>query len=187
VARVNGMARGGSGVQPAVAALLVEMLNRGVHPVVPGIGSIGASDICQLAHVGLVVMGEGTAEHRGRTGSGAEALGWAGLDPLILGPKDGPGADDVEDDSTNALLGAQRVAAMAEDLRLVLAIEALVAAQAVEAANPARIGDGPGLVLAAVRDRVPALVEDRPCGPDIEEVAAEVLTAGLAARVAALA
>jgi histidine ammonia-lyase len=415
VARVNAMARGGSGVQPSIVHLLVDMLNLGVHPQIPGTGSIGASDLCQLAHVGLVVMGEGTASFEGRGGSGSEALGWAGLAPVTLGPKDGlalcsanavsagvaalalaavddlhwllhavvatsfegfranttplrpkvlaarpapgqaasaallcrllsggllldagagrrlqdpfsfrcaaqvhgtlriasefalpavaaelngaadnplvlmsgdepaartpsdgaagelisngnfhtpalalaldtlalalaqsaalslaraqrlmsarlsglpanlgregpgssgfaavvktgqallaeirhlaaptsidprSGAEDVEDDSTNAVLGAQRVTGIVERLRLVVAIEALVATQALELAGPERVGIGPAHVVGAVRARVPALDEDRPCGRDIETVAADVLTPELAAQLAALA
>jgi len=89
VVRCNGMAHGGSGVQVAVAEQLVEMLNRGVHPVVPEMGSTGVSDLCQLAHIGLVVFGEGAAEVAGETTSGADALARAGLQRVALGPKDG--------------------------------------------------------------------------------------------------
>lgn len=89
LARVNGMAFGGSGVQPGVLELLVGMLNAGVHPVVPETGSIGVSDLNQMAHAGLVVAGEGRAELRGETVDGATALRRAGLAPLALGPKDG--------------------------------------------------------------------------------------------------
>jgi histidine ammonia-lyase len=430
LARANSMAHGGSGVQPAIVDLLVAMLNRGVHPQIPGTGSIGASDLCLLAHVGLVVMGEGAATYDppaapgvadSRLGSGGEVLGWAGLSPVTLGPKDGlalcsansvtagvaalavagaedlyvlthavaatsfegfrantspldprvaharpapgqadsaallrsllaggrllpavdgaagsgpsgpaaarrlqdpisfrsvaqvhgslraaldfvapaldaelngsadnplvalfddgdqdplggelisngnfhvpalalaldtlalalaqtgalslarvqrllstrmsglpanlapeglgrsgfaaviktgqalmaeirqlagptsidprSGAEDVEDDSTNAPLGAGRVTAIVEGLRLVLAVEALVATQAVELAAPDSIGVGAGLVAAAVRAQVPALDEDRPCGPDIEAIGSSVLTASLAAEAAKL-
>lgn len=89
LARVNGIAFGGSGVQPGVFELLVGLLNAGVHPVVPETGSIGASDLNQMAHVGLIVAGEGRAELRGDTVDGATALRRAGLAPLTLGPKDG--------------------------------------------------------------------------------------------------
>ena len=89
LARVNGIAGGGSGVQPAVARLLVDLLNAGVTPVVPEVGSIGSSDLCQAAHIGLVVIGEGRAELDGEVLDGAEALRRAGLVPVRLGPKDG--------------------------------------------------------------------------------------------------
>ncbi|MBA2813084.1 histidine ammonia-lyase [Streptomyces sp. KM273126] len=89
LARVNGIAGGGSGVRPEIPRLLVAMLNTGVHPVLPEVGSIGASDLCQMAHVGLVVIGEGRAEFGGTVLDGAEALRRAGLAPAALGPKDG--------------------------------------------------------------------------------------------------
>lgn len=88
-ARLNSFAHGGSGVQPAVASLLLDMLNAGVHPRIPGTGSVGASDLCLLAHVAQVVMGEGFAEYQGEVLSGGEALARAGLRPAALGPKDG--------------------------------------------------------------------------------------------------
>lgn len=87
--RANQMALGGSGAEPAVAERLVALLNAGVHPEVPSIGSIGAADLCQMAHVGLTLIGEGNAEHAGTLLPAAEALAQAGLTPLTLGPKDG--------------------------------------------------------------------------------------------------
>jgi histidine ammonia-lyase len=89
LARLNGLCAGGSGASPHVAELLAEMLNAGVHPVVPRSGSIGSGDLCLLAHVGLVVMGEGEAELGGDRLTGAEALRRAGLEPAALGPGDG--------------------------------------------------------------------------------------------------
>lgn len=114
-ARCNEMAHGGSGVQPAVAEQLAAMLNRGVHPVVPEFGSTGISDLCQLAHVGLVVFGEGTAEVGGEVMAGAEALARAGLRPVPPGPKDGLALC-----SSNAL-GAGLAALVHEDADAVLA------------------------------------------------------------------
>jgi histidine ammonia-lyase len=123
LARLNSLAHGGSGVQVAVAALLRDMLNAGVHPMVPRSGSVGASDLCQLAHIGEVVMGEGTAEYEGEYLPGAQALGKAGLRPVALGPKDGLvlcSANSVSAgagalayaDARSALLTAQAVAAL---------------------------------------------------------------------------
>ncbi|WP_078651375.1 aromatic amino acid lyase [Streptomyces xylophagus] len=89
LARVNGLAGGGSGVRPEIPRLLVDLLNARVHPVIPEVGSIGASDLCQMAHVGLVVIGEGSAECGGEVLDGATALRRAGLIPARLGPKDG--------------------------------------------------------------------------------------------------
>ncbi len=87
--RINQMAGGGSGIQPAVLSLLVDMLNAGVVPEIPSQGSIGAGDLCQLAHLGLTVIGEGTARFAGATLPSAAALAAAGLAPAVLGAKDG--------------------------------------------------------------------------------------------------
>jgi histidine ammonia-lyase len=89
LARLNGLCAGGSGASPAVAETLAAMLNAGVHPVVPRSGSIGSGDLCLLAHIGLVVMGEGEAEVGGERLGGADALRRAGLEPAVLGPGDG--------------------------------------------------------------------------------------------------
>src|SRR5689334_20185915 len=60
--RANSLAKGFSGVRPAVIDLLCEMLNKGVHPVIPSQGSVGASgDLAPLAHQALVMIGEGEA------------------------------------------------------------------------------------------------------------------------------
>ena len=87
--RVAGIARGGSGASPAIAETYVALLNAGVHPVVPLVGSIGASDLMHMAAIALVAMGEGEAEVRGERLSGAEALARARIAPLRLGLKDG--------------------------------------------------------------------------------------------------
>jgi len=87
--RANGLARGGSGARPELADAFLALLEHRIHPVVPSIGSIGAGDICVLAHIALVLIGEGEAELRGDTMPGAQALAAAGLEPLTLAPKDG--------------------------------------------------------------------------------------------------
>jgi histidine ammonia-lyase len=87
--RCNGLCAAGSGATVAIADGLAALLNAGVHPCVPRIGSVGASDLCMLAHVGLTLIGEGEAELEGRPMSSADALARAGLPPVRLGPKDG--------------------------------------------------------------------------------------------------
>jgi len=87
--RCNGMAHGGSGIQPGVLDLLLAMLMMGVHPVVPETGSIGASDLGQMAHIALVAIGEGRAEYRGELLPAEVALQRASLKAVVLGPKDG--------------------------------------------------------------------------------------------------
>jgi histidine ammonia-lyase len=88
-ARVNGMARGGAGVSLACVEAYVAMLNAGVHPVVPSFGSVGASDLSQMAAVAKVAIGRGEAEFKGEVMPGAEALRRAGIAPVRLEPKDG--------------------------------------------------------------------------------------------------
>ncbi|HVO89646.1 MAG TPA: aromatic amino acid ammonia-lyase [Casimicrobiaceae bacterium] len=88
-ARACGMAQGGSGVSPHVLDALIAMLNRGVHPVVPGIGSISVADLPPLAHLALVLIGEGNAEFDGVRSDGADAMQRAGLAPITLAAKDG--------------------------------------------------------------------------------------------------
>jgi histidine ammonia-lyase len=84
------LARGHSGVRTEVVELLLEMLERGVVPVVPSRGSVGSSgDLAPLAHLALVLTGEGEAHVDGRPLSGAEALDVVGLRPLRLTAKEG--------------------------------------------------------------------------------------------------
>jgi len=88
--RANVLAKGYSGVRPEVIELLCELLNRGVHPIIPERGSVGASgDLAPLAHLALVLIGEGEAQHRGERLPSAEALKRAGLTPLTLKAKEG--------------------------------------------------------------------------------------------------
>ena len=88
--RANALARGHSGIRLSTLQLLLDMLNAGVHPVIPEKGSLGASgDLAPLAHMSLVLIGEGEAEHRGRCQAGSEALRSAGLSPVVLAAKEG--------------------------------------------------------------------------------------------------
>ncbi|MDQ3523043.1 MAG: aromatic amino acid lyase, partial [Gemmatimonadota bacterium] len=88
--RANMLAKGFSGVRPAVVELLVELLNRGVHPVIPEQGSVGASgDLAPLSHLALVLVGEGEAAFQGELLPGGDALARAGLQPLRLQAKEG--------------------------------------------------------------------------------------------------
>ncbi|MGH2489420.1 MAG: histidine ammonia-lyase [Candidatus Limnocylindria bacterium] len=90
VLRINALAVGLSGVRPELGDLLVAMLNAGIHPVVPSRGSVGASgDLAPLAHLALVVIGEGEADVGGTRRPGAEALASAGLEPMDLEAKEG--------------------------------------------------------------------------------------------------
>lgn len=88
-ARLAGLALGASGISPALAEMLVELLNRNVHPIVPATGSVGESDLALLAHAFLPLIGQGEAELAGEILPGAEALRRAGIRPPAFGPKDG--------------------------------------------------------------------------------------------------
>ena len=90
VLRARSLAAGHSGIAPATFDLLVELLNRGVTPVVPCQGSVGASgDLAPLAHMTLTLIGEGEATYRGERMTSAQALERAGLRPVVLGAKEG--------------------------------------------------------------------------------------------------
>ncbi|WP_322892155.1 MULTISPECIES: histidine ammonia-lyase [unclassified Yoonia] len=86
------LGRGASGVRWEVIALIEAMLARGVTPVVPVQGSVGASgDLAPLAHMTAAMIGTGEAFFDGQRMTGAAALAAAGLTPLVLGPKEGLG------------------------------------------------------------------------------------------------
>jgi histidine ammonia-lyase len=88
--RANVLAKGFSGIRPLVAQRLCDLLNHGVTPVVPSQGSVGASgDLAPLAHMALVLIGEGEAEYKGAVLPGAEAMSRAGVEPIALHPKEG--------------------------------------------------------------------------------------------------
>jgi histidine ammonia-lyase len=88
--RANTLARGFSGIRLETLESLIEFLNRGVHPIVPEKGSLGASgDLAPLAHVACVLIGEGEAIYNGERLNGAEALNKAELKPIVLAAKEG--------------------------------------------------------------------------------------------------
>ena len=90
VLKMSSLARGASGVRWDLIALLHDMLERGVVPVIPAQGSVGASgDLAPLAHLTAVMIGEGAARVQGQEMPGATALARAGLAPIRLGPKEG--------------------------------------------------------------------------------------------------
>ena len=87
--RANTLARGQSGCRLVVVKRLLDLLNHGVHPEVPEIGSVGASgDLAPLSHVALALTGEGRAERDGEVGDAAEMLRAVGSEPLDLSEKE---------------------------------------------------------------------------------------------------
>lgn len=90
VLKVNSLARGFSGIRREVLDALVALINAEVYPHIPLKGSVGASgDLAPLAHMSVVLLGEGQARHRGEWLPATEALKVAGLEPLSLAPKEG--------------------------------------------------------------------------------------------------
>ena len=88
--RCNVLAKGYSGIRPRTLQLALDMLNRGVIPVVPERGSVGASgDLAPLAHLALVLIGEGEAFVGGQRLPGRAALARVGLEPVVLEAKEG--------------------------------------------------------------------------------------------------
>ncbi len=90
VLKLLSLGRGASGVRWEIIAQLEGMLAKGVIPLIPAQGSVGASgDLAPLAHMAAVLIGEGQAMFGGNVMSGIEALTMAGLSPVTLGPKEG--------------------------------------------------------------------------------------------------
>ncbi len=88
--RANVLARGYSAVRIELLETIISMLNKGVSPAVPEKGSVGTSgDLCSLAHIALVVMGEGEAYYEGRLMKGKTAMRRAGVTPVTLSFKEG--------------------------------------------------------------------------------------------------
>ena len=90
--KINSLARGASGVRWEVIDQLAQMINRGVTPLIPAQGSVGASgDLAPLAHLTAAMIGEGRAFVNGKEMAATRALAKAELKPLVLGPKEGLG------------------------------------------------------------------------------------------------
>ncbi|HEX9254502.1 MAG TPA: histidine ammonia-lyase [Candidatus Angelobacter sp.] len=139
--RANSLAKGFSGVRPEVVDLICAMLNKGVHPVVPSQGSVGASgDLAPLAHLALAMIGEGQVWD-GKTTSSSEALQRAGIRPLIPEAKEAisliNGTQAMLAVGTLSLLAAETLAATAD----VLGAMSLDALHGTDVAFDARIHD----------------------------------------------
>jgi histidine ammonia-lyase len=127
--RANVLALGYSGVRVETLEALLALLNAGVHPIVPSRGSVGASgDLAPLAHLALVLIGEGEAEGEDGPVAGASALRAAGLAPIVLHPKEGLALINGTQPSAAvlalALLDAERLARTA-DVAAALSIDGL--------------------------------------------------------------
>jgi histidine ammonia-lyase len=128
--RAQVLALGSSGVRPELVELLVAMLDRRVHPRIPAQGSVGASgDLAPLAHLALAMIGEGEAKiDDGPFAPSAEAMGRAGIAPVVLEAKEGlaliNGTQYMASLGTLALLDAERLCVVA-DVAGAMSLEAL--------------------------------------------------------------
>jgi histidine ammonia-lyase len=128
--RANVLAKGFSGIRRTTLERLIDLLNRRVHPRVPSRGSVGASgDLAPLAHLALVLVGEGEATvGDGAVLPGREALRAVGLEPVSLEPKEGLALVNGTQPSTAVaaltVAGAERLA-RAADIAAALSIDAL--------------------------------------------------------------
>jgi len=90
VLKTASLARGASGVTRETVAMLCRMIETGIYPCIPSKGSVGASgDLAPLAHLAAVLLGIGEARVNGNILPARTALEWAGLEPIVLGPKEG--------------------------------------------------------------------------------------------------
>lgn len=88
--KINSLARGYSGIRLSVVEALIQLYNAEVYPAIPEKGSVGASgDLAPLAHMSVVLLGEGEAFYRGERIEAKQALKIAGLAPIALAPKEG--------------------------------------------------------------------------------------------------
>jgi histidine ammonia-lyase len=131
----NYLSKGYSGVRPIVIQTLIEMLNRGVIPLVPQKGSVGSSgDLAPSAHVILVVIGEGEARYQGKKMTGAEALKKAGITPVVLEAKEGLA---LINNTATMTSNAVHAVTEAEKLLRVANISAALSAEALRATTKA--------------------------------------------------
>ena len=128
--RARVLAAGHSGVRPVVIERLLQLLERGVHPLIPAQGSVGASgDLAPLAHLALALVGEGEAEFEGEVMPAADALRRAGIPTLELHAKEGlsliNGTQAMTAIATLALERAERLS-RAADISGALTIEGML-------------------------------------------------------------
>lgn len=127
--RANTLAKGNSGIRLETLETLVQMINNGVHPIIPEKGSVGASgDLAPLSHMALVMIGEGEAEYKGEKISGKEAMKKAGIRTVELNSKEGialnNGTQMMTAIAVLALYDAERLVKAAE-IAASLSLEAL--------------------------------------------------------------
>lgn len=198
--RANTLASGYSGVRPEVVESLLEMLNRGVTPIVPSQGSLGSSgDLALLSHLALVLSRDeqdleeesGLADYRGECVSGKAAMLKAGIPRLILGPKEGLALNNGA--TFSAAIGALLVAdadhwLKVAEVSLAMSLEALLGVRAAFDGRVHQVRHHPGQI--EVAERVRGLTEGSTlldaagrvqdayslrCGPQVQGAARDTL------------
>jgi histidine ammonia-lyase len=160
--RANVLTLGFSGIRLEVIELMTEMLNRGVHPMIPEKGSVGASgDLAPLAHLSLALVGEGEAFFEGERMASVTALARAGLQPVVLEAKEGlallNGTQAMHAVGGLALFRAKRLSRVAD----VIGAMALEALKGTPAAYDARIHNArPHAGQRAAAEHLRALLRD---------------------------
>ncbi|GLW62471.1 histidine ammonia-lyase [Actinomadura rubrobrunea] len=176
--RLRTLATGRTGVQPRTAQTLAALLNAGITPVVHEHGSLGCSgDLAPLSHVALALIGEGTVRDAdGRARPAAEALADAGIEPAVLGAKEGlaliNGTDGMLGMLVLAITDLRRLLTAA-DIAAAMSVEALLGTDRVFAADLQELRPHPGQALSAANLR--ALLADSQImeshrGPDCTRV-----------------
>jgi histidine ammonia-lyase len=127
--RINALVKGYSGIRPVLIETLVDMFNKGVVPVIPQQGSVGASgDLAPLSHLTLVAMGKGEAYFKGHKLAGGTAMKNAGIKPIVLQSKEGlaliNGTQAMTAVSALTLVGAKNLMRHA-DVAAAMSVEAL--------------------------------------------------------------
>ncbi len=173
VLRASSLAAGHSGIRVETLDLLCELLNRGVTPIVPCQGSVGASgDLAPLAHMTLTLIGEGEATYCGQRLPSAEALYRAGLAPIVLSAKEGlslvNGTEVMTGIAALAVLRAERLIAAA-DVIGAMSLEAFLGTDRVFDARINALRPHPGQIrvadnLRALLSGSEIMLSHRECG-----------------------
>jgi histidine ammonia-lyase len=163
----NSLSRGHSGARVELVRLLLDLLNAGVAPIVPKRGSVGASgDLAPLAHLSLILIGEGEAVLDGRRLLGAQALARAGLAPIELSAKEGlaliNGTHVMEAVGALAIFDAWRLLRAAE-VAVAMSLEALLGSYVPLDPRIHELRPQPGQAQTAARLR--ALLSDSEINP----------------------
>ncbi len=196
--RARTLAQGYSGVRPLIVERQVELLNRGLLPIVPGQGSVGASgDLAPFAHLALPLIGEGRVRVDGVEMDAAAALRDAGLEPLTLVAKEGLSLlNGTEGMLTLGVLALDRALILADaaDIACALSVEGLLGSskpflpaihqlrphpgQITSAANIAGLLNGSGIVASHSHDMVHAVQDaySLRCAPQVHGASRDSLS-----------